>query len=41
MNKNFLQEEVGRDVNLGRFPFVRTDRPAYYHRNEDFTFNQN
>ena len=26
---------------LGRFPFVRTDRPARSHRNENFTFNQN
>ena len=28
-------------VNLGRFPFVRTDRPARSHRNENVTFNQN
>ena len=26
---------------LGRFPFVRTDRPGHSLRNEDFTFNQN
>ena len=26
---------------LGRFPFVRTDRPANCHRNENLTFNQN
>ena len=26
--------------NLGRFPFVRTDRPGHSLRNENFTFNQ-
>ena len=28
-------------VNLGRFPFVRTDRPDHSRVNENFTFNQN
>ena len=26
---------------LGRFPFVRTDRPDHSRRNENFTSNQN
>ena len=30
-----------KKVHLGRFPFVRTDRPGHYRRNENFTFNQN
>ena len=25
---------------LGRFPFVRTDRPDHFRRNENFTFDQ-
>ena len=29
-----------KKVHLGRFPFVRTDRPDHF-RNENFTFNQN
>ena len=27
--------------NLGRFPFVRTDRPDHYRSNDNFPFNQN
>ena len=30
-----------RKVHLGCFPFVRTDRPDHFLRNENFTFNQN
>ena len=26
---------------LGRFPVVKTDKPAHSHLNENFTFNQN
>ena len=28
-------------VNLGRFPFVRTDRPDHFSCNDNFHFNQN
>ena len=32
---------AGAPRDLGRFPFVRTDRPAHSHLNENFTFHQN
>ena len=37
-----MKERVRPDdiIDLGRFPFVRTDWPAYSHRNGNFTFNQ-
>ena len=37
----YSSQLLGGWVTLGHFPFVRTDRPAHSHRNENFSLNQN
>ena len=37
----FQKSKLIREFILGRFPFVRTDKPDLSSRNENFTFNQN
>ena len=41
-NKQTNKQKHGEATrNLGRFPFVRTDRPDHSRRNDNFPFNQN
>ena len=41
LQKTNKQKHGEATRNLGRFPFVRTDRPDHSRRNDNFPFNQN